>query len=293
MISLDRQIKLTKEITRFANLHQIILKDILASYPSPESDWSIGLQLFLYGYAFERQGRSPNYSLAAVESISKLRKKYPSKPEKDFAENVWSEFLSILNIPKSGKGANKYNNPLYLGRQSGKKAVTNFLLEIPEYRNNIVYFTLSELKNAKVENVHQRLMTIRGQGNKIIGLFLRDIAIMYNIRGVEKHTMLQPVDVWVRRTVRLLMGEAGDPLDGKQDIDDTQIARNAIHYAIQAEVSPLDFNRASWYFGSQIMKSSLKLSRYFSERYSVEQAVTSRLNQLEKEKEELLKIVGI
>lgn len=41
-------------------------------YGKRESDWRDGLKLFLSGGAFERQGRSPNYSPVAVNAINTL-----------------------------------------------------------------------------------------------------------------------------------------------------------------------------------------------------------------------------
>ena len=53
--------------------------------------------LFLEGYAFERQGRSPAFSPAAVESIRRCRKAHISG---DFPQAVWENFCDLLR--KSG-----------------------------------------------------------------------------------------------------------------------------------------------------------------------------------------------
>ncbi len=62
--------------------------------------------LFLEGYAFERQGRSPAFSPAAVEAIRKSKR---TKGSNDFPLTIWNNFCNLLN----NEGLNHKLNPLY------------------------------------------------------------------------------------------------------------------------------------------------------------------------------------
>ena len=69
---------------------------------------SIGAaSLFLEGYAFERQGRSPSFSPAAVEAIKKAK---VSNGSEDFPLAVWFNFSNLLNDSR----LNRKLNPLCL-----------------------------------------------------------------------------------------------------------------------------------------------------------------------------------
>jgi hypothetical protein len=63
--------------------------------------------LFLEGYAFERQGRRPDYSHAAVDSIIKAKNNEGTLNRKHVSA-VWKYFKDYLDTI----GLNEANNPL-------------------------------------------------------------------------------------------------------------------------------------------------------------------------------------
>jgi hypothetical protein len=76
-----------------------------AEQPGCETDKWLSLRLFLKMYAFERQGRSPNYSFAAIDAIDENR----SVPLKSSStKKVWTSFAARLD----NTNLNHANNPL-------------------------------------------------------------------------------------------------------------------------------------------------------------------------------------
>jgi hypothetical protein len=274
--------KKVREIAAFSEPFQVIFNQNKAPYPKMESDWLQALQFYLHGYAYERQGRSLEYSTAAVEA-AELAKFTSKKPDSEFPNRVWAAFLQILRLPKS-KGANPKMNPLFPQDNLGKTAITNLILTLEDIDYNIINYVLILLKQGLVEKAHQFLCRIRGTGNKINSLFLRDIVLMYNLPLVE-NLQLQPVDIWVRRLVRLLMGFPPDAAKDVKDAysDDVKIAESIIILSKKAGISPLLFNQGAWYFGAQIAQTKNRLIQYIEDKLDLKDAINHRILSLEQQ----------
>ena len=278
-------IRKVREIATFANAFQVILEQNRAPYPAMESDWLQGLQFYLHGYAYERQGRSPEYSVAAVEAIAQASENDPKKPDSEFPQRAWDAFLQILRLPQNGKGANSHNNPLFPKQAPGKESASSLILRLENSNYNLVNIVLTMLNSGAVEQAHTFLCQIRGTGRKINSLFLRDMVFMFNLHIDQNHLLLQPVDIWVRRLIRLLMGlEADVPKGQKDDYSaDAKIAEALIYLSKAAAVSPLALNQGVWYLGSQIAGSKLKLIQYVEDKLSARDAIDQKVGLLEKE----------
>jgi hypothetical protein len=274
-----------REIATFSNVFKVILEQNKAPYTNMESDWLQGMQFYLHGYAYERQGRSPEYSTAAVEAVKQAALASSSRPDSGFPLRAWSAFLQILRLPASGKGANPNNNPLYPSVSTTKDSITSLTLRLREYDYNLIKMILSLLQQGNIESAHTFLCQIRGTGSKINSLFLRDIVLMYDLRISQDHPLLQPVDIWVRRLTRLLMDFPPDvPKDEKDAYsDDTKIARTIIGLSKAAGVSPLTFNQGAWVFGAEIAGTKARLIQYVEDKFSPRDAVNRKARLLEEQ----------
>ncbi len=239
------------------------LAPTLARFPEIETDWLEALKFFLYGYAFERQGRSPAYAPLAVEAIRvTIGENRPEKPTRELTKAVWEKFCDLGNYhprptkprkPKHGKqpkpadpyeGANKKNNPLY--QSTGKQDVITFCSSLVAHRYNIFVFAKSGIQ-AQIRETHSKLCEIRGVGEKIASFFLRDVALQSDNRIADSdRELLQPVDIWVRRTARLLSQNS------ITEESDAMCAQEMVRLSHEAQCSDLLLNAGSWYFGSQV-----------------------------------------
>lgn len=286
-------IRKVREIATFANVFQVILEQNRASYASVNSDWLQGLQFYLHGYAYERQGRSPEYSAAAVEAVQQAVRCDIKKPDPGFPSRAWDVFLQILRLPPDGEGANPPNNPLWPKEGAGKESVTSLILRLQDYDYNLIKAVLALLKGGTAKHAHTFLCQIRGTGSKINSLFLRDIVLIYDLPVDQNDPLLQPVDIWVRRLTRLLMGLQADvPKDVKDDYsNDTRIAEALITLSKTAGVSPLRLNQGAWCFGSQIAGTKSNLIRYIEDKLSPADAVGQKVSLLEDEIKALRSLV--
>ena len=279
-----RIIDKVREIALFEDLFRVILNQNKATYPNMESDWLQALQFYLHGYAYERQGRSPEYSNAAVEAVELAVQTGSGKLDSEFPLRTWSAFLEILRLPTS-EGANPKMNPLYPYESTGKTSVTQLVLNLDDYDYNLVQTVLSLLKKGSVKLAHTFLCQIRGTGNKINSLFLRDIVLMYELPIDQRHLLLQPIDVWIRRMFRLLIGLSADVPKGVRDAysDDIKIAELIVDLAVKAGVSPLIVNQGAWFFGAQIMRTKYRLTQYVEGKLSPSQAIKQAILSLEEQ----------
>ncbi|MEM3485461.1 MAG: hypothetical protein QXI12_07540 [Candidatus Methanomethyliaceae archaeon] len=84
-------------------------------------------------------------------------------------------------------------------------------------------------------------------------MFLRDVAVYFglteSLRNAKDRWLLQPVDVWVKRTVPILAGA--------HIMKDEEMAQWIVENAAEPETA----NQGIWYFGSQIVQSKEDLEK--------------------------------
>lgn len=286
-------IRKVREIATFANAVQVIFEQNQAAYSAMDSDWLQGLQFYLHGYAYERQGRSPEYSAAAVEAVRQALRVDLKEPDSGFPLRAWNAFLRILRLSPDGRGANPRNNPLFPKESTGKESVTSLILRLQGYEYNLIKTVLALLQGGTVKTAHTFLCQIRGTGNKINSLFLRDIVLIYDLPIEQDDPLLQPVDIWVRRLTRLLMGVPADVTKNEEDhySSDTKIAAALIDLSKTAAVSPLSLNQGAWYLGAQIAGTKSRLIRYIEDKLSPSNAVDQKVSLLEEEIKALRSLV--
>jgi hypothetical protein len=245
-------------------------------YKAAASDWKAAACLFLEGYAFERQGRSPSYPHAAVQAVEQVAD-YQCSP--DFARKVWKEFEALIReahrafdgTPSEAKtnptGEAKTNrtsevktnpdiNPLY---HKDCNAGAKPCLWCAFSGENIVRAAREALSTDRVKEFwEKRLQGIRGIGPKIASFFLRDVAVRYGLSPTHDRDLLQPVDLWVSRTVRYMARAEGEPLPN----DEWAVRRWVVSKCDQPEQA----NQGIWYFGAQIAQSAVRLLRALEDK---------------------------
>lgn len=284
---MDQQtrIRKVKEIASLGDAFRAILGQNSGPYRDRDSYWLQALQFYLHGYAYERQGRSPEYSAAAVEAVCLATGADLANPDSGFPQRAWDAFLQILRLTPDGKGGNPGNNPLFPRDGAGKEAVTGLILKLDDFDYNLVRTVLTILESGATRTAHTFLCQIRGTGSKISSLFLRDIVLIYDLAIDPHDPLLQPVDIWVRRLVRLLMDVPADVAGDQKDnySSDAKIAEALICLSREASVSPLTLNQGAWYFGSQIAGTKSGIVRYVEGELSLSDAVSRKVSLLQDE----------
>jgi hypothetical protein len=274
LAALGQEIMLPQYITPWAD-----------RYPNRRIDWIEGLKFFLGGYAFERQGRPPAYPLLAVQAIEEVvGTQKLNRPDTYFASNVWATFcrLGQYGAEPPHKGTNQNNNPIYPGK--GRDVIT-LCASLEQHHYNIYQFALAGMQN-DLGQVHRRLDDIRGIGQKIASLFLRDLALLVDspIRNQDRE-FVEPIDIWLRRTAQILSGHADE------NDSDSAHAQAVIELADQAGCCALRLNAGSWYFGSQVAGTLRDLQTGIASAQALKTRLEERANKLEKEASALARIL--
>lgn len=251
-------------------------------YPNHTTDIWDSLAIFLEGYAFERQGRKPDYSHAGVDALLGYRRKHNGNMSKNIAKDIWRRFSELLN----NQELNYQNNPLcpqgmeYTKNYKEEKSIRNYttskpsIMEvvfddmIPQKLSFTNYFRKKITEN--IQDAHNSLKTIQGTGDKIASLFLRDLAYIMeiNLSETQNRRLLQPIDIWVARTVISLAGSGFSRL--KEKIKNVRSLNNKskagladwiIDKSGRNAVNPEMVNMGIWYFCSQIAISGYRLNR--------------------------------
>jgi len=207
------------------------------NYPNHLSDPVEALALFLEGYAYERNVSPKSYKSTAAATVMELRTLEQPR--------LWEEYASRLR--SSGKKPNPQCDPLYHTDLKCSCVVCMF------GKDNIVRLAKEGLEAGNIRGVHRKLDSVRGIGGKIASVFLRDVAVYFGLtkylKNVEDRWLLQPVDLWVRRTVSILARA--------HSMNDKEMAQWIVENASEPERA----NQGIWYFGSRIVRSEEALEK--------------------------------
>lgn len=121
---------------------------------------------------------------------------------------------------------------------------------------NIVTLARTGLTLDHIKIVYEAIQEINGIGPKIASLFIRDVAVFYNIYPKNDRHLLQPVDVWVNRVFKQLASA-----DRLKTPDTKNIQRWIVESALNAGVRAEAVNEGMWYFSSQIADSDYRMSK--------------------------------
>jgi len=198
------------------------------------------LALFLGHYAYERAGGDPNRPLMAERVVRESEKLDP--------ETLWTKF----QIAMDHKSLDAERNPL--AHNVPRPCVENQRCVLCALRkddgtyDNIVAKINRHLENDEAITAHNFLKSIKGTGDKIASLFLRDMAIAYGIFPKNFRVLLQPIDIWVRRIANFLITHQYDPEPITSDLD---IATWIVEHS--GAKSPENANFGMWFFGAEII----------------------------------------
>lgn len=213
-------------------------------------DWRESFSMFLSGYAFEHQGRSPHFAKNAVAALMAYPGKFPSN---DFEERMWETFCRMY--PTNGKGVNRYNNPLYKAPQGTLYTATGFVGSLGAYDHNLTKWASSLAREGRIKHAWDQLVRIRGVGHKIASLFLRDIVYAFGVdeNSVGDKKYLQPIDRWTKRAAESLA--VSIPTSPKSYWEYAQVL---VDVSEQAGVPCALTNSGLWTLGSQLVQDEEK-----------------------------------
>ena len=257
---------------------QCMLLFLWKKYPNHTTDIWDSLAIFLEGYAFERQGRKPDYFHAAVDALLDYKKGNGDSNQNDAADKIWNHFSGLLN----GQKLNEQNNPLcpnktcYRRKEKTYKTSQPSVIQIVSNKINsqsnslTTYLKDKIVKDKDIESVFNFLRSIQGVGEKIASLFLRDLAYIMEIdlSKTQNRHLLQPIDIWVARTVISLAENEFSKLKEKikngrslNNEDKVKLAEWIVHQTEGNAANPELVNMGIWYFCSQIAISKYRLER--------------------------------
>jgi hypothetical protein len=190
-------------LERLSTLHmQVCVDPLWEAYPDFMTDPWDSLRIFLRGYAFEHQGRSPDYGPVAVAAVDSVKARPPGS---EAALAAWLNFGANL----SDRGRNVALNPLCPGgteyAHKNRAPCQTRKLSIIEFAAScadgipLIAWARDKLRADATEEAHTALCTINGIGPKKASLFLRDVAVHFGLSCNRSKSLLQPIDVWVRR----------------------------------------------------------------------------------------------
>lgn len=219
------------------------------AYPKYYEDVWDSLCIFLEGYAFERQGASPNYHHAAIDSLLKYKKINEQLKSNEAPKKIWENFCKILNNDK----LNELRNPLLFCNSEKSPYSVITIAKTFEEQTFSEYFA-TQIKNDKIKDAHNKLKEIRGVNDKIASFYLRDLVCIKQIdlsKINNNRDLLQPIDTWVKETCKDLFNN--------NNIKKTQLAECITKISLKFEINPEKVNMGMWFFGSNIVESKYRL----------------------------------
>jgi hypothetical protein len=221
-------------------------------YEECKEPWQ-AIAFFLEGYAFERQGTNPGFAHAAVDAVDAVKKnsgQLCGSFNNDLENNIWINYQERLG----NKGINPKRCPLNPDESGEQRSIFARLREAGA--TNLVLHTICLLRS-DVRRAHDFISSIRGLGPKIASYYLRDIKEVCSITTNDLRYLLQPIDIWIWRTVHIMQGQKEFPRLG-------QVAAGEIESAAQFVVNcshnhnPERVNMGMWYFAAMVCESEYR-----------------------------------
>jgi len=241
-----------KEVAELLNKVSLIHQNFLPNDTKRTQIFKKGYESlihFMEGYAYERQGAAKAYPKIAVSCISN---KYQNGndwrvPTKDDAEYLWEDYKRIakndyhlLDNKTREPKVNKTCNPMNEDEGVISKLASNGISNIAAHIKDLIICR-------KTTEAHNFLKGIRGIGEKIASLYLRDIAYLAGLdeKSISYLYLLQPIDTWIEQTLKILFGsDVPKKLCKKQEL--------IVNLCKESKVSSISFNQGAWILGSQI-----------------------------------------
>jgi hypothetical protein len=239
-------------------------------YERSQADGWEALKLFVRGYAFEHQGRSPSFAPIAADVLDRVKDGLKLDDPNAVTE-VWKQFQKQAKPGKINIGVNALAPSGTEFKRKFKKtdetrtyhtqkqSVIQFVQKLDE--PNLVKWTLKAIEKTTIENARERIVGINGVDEKIASLWLRDIAFRFHCEVERKDRwMLFPVDIWVRRTAA--------KLSGNQAFSNPKSDEETAKWCVKEcgdTLSPERLNMGFWYMGAEIGDSEYLVDWALSE----------------------------
>jgi hypothetical protein len=223
-------------------------------YPNHANDIWDSIALFLEGYAFERQGKRPDYSPASVDALFQCKSQNKGNLTPNAVNDVWHNFSKLLKNER----LNQMNNPLYPRLNPQKKSSLIEIVfdsDIPQKNLTFTTYFQNLIKhNNDIQPVFNVLRSIRGIRDKIPSLYLRDLVDVMgiNLKNTQNRYLLQPIDIWVERTIKALTEN--------QNMSKRQVSNWITATSVQQNINPERVNMGIWFLCSNIIKSEYSLN---------------------------------
>ena len=253
--------------------HQIDLVNNTASYAGifwngwlekpPETPKQALLQ-FLHNYAHERQGAAQSNRTLANLTINQTFENEITRITQKDAENAWNTYIKIAQEKYHEQKLNISHNPMnpdkgVLKRLSQEKAV------------NLYTHTRDLLSSNHFTDAYKFIKSIRGVGDKITCLYLRDIAYRHLEPDKYHHQYFQPIDTWVKQALGIIFADGHEA--NKQEI---------LEICKQAKCSPLDFNAGAWLAGNAIARDYGRFQEILNDPEEGKKLIISRIQEQER-----------
>lgn len=219
---------------------------------------------FMNNYAHERQGAAQSYRTLASLTINQTFQDEITRITKKDAEKAWSTYNDIADDNYPEQGLNETHNPMnsdkgVLRRLSQEKAV------------NLYTYTRDLLSSNQFTDAYRFIHSIRGIGDKITCLYLRDIAYHHLEPDEHHHPHLQPIDTWVKQALKIILDDGHE--NNKQEI---------LELCRQAGCSPLDFNAGAWLAGNAIARDYGRFQDILNDPEEGKKLIKSRIKEQER-----------
>ncbi len=154
-------------------------------------------------------------------------------------------------------------------------SVTEFVLYnvLKEHSTLTTYFKqkIEENKEKGISQAHKELTKIRGIGDKIASFYLRDLVVATGIKlddKTEYRYLLQPVDIWVRRTADLLISKfqyIPKSMPQQRMSEENRLKTWIVYASKEYRAEPELVNMGMWFFGSHVALSEYKLHKVIND----------------------------
>ena len=174
----------------------------------------------------------------------------------DVIENVRNRKGNIFDAHEINHIKNELAKRIGKGHV-GKGRDIEMTVEVLEFiskieSNNVVKYSLEQIKGGRISGHYEELKTIISIGDKIASFYLRDLVTLYHLTISERDFfLLQPIDTWVKQISEKLK------IIDKND-ERSEARRKIIAFCQGNSLSPIQFNQGVWYMGKNALKILLE-----------------------------------
>ncbi len=214
---------------------------------------------FIFNYCFY-QGRLDKTSEKFQHIAENIVDKYFSKHKNYLNEHLKRiktknelelNYKDLLSKLKKGR-LNKAGDRLMVC------SLINFIQSRQE--KNIVAFLIEKIKSNNIKKAYQDLDDIWSIGNKIASFILRDIIYIYELEDFLDpidYKYVCPIDTWVHQVSKKISLVSNEKLGNEKE--QIQEAKEISNKCLEAGVSPIHYNQAAWYIGSNSLDIVLQI----------------------------------